>query len=116
MVTCDGYHIFRCGKRRTLLRRQIRMHPQPPPRVFLSLPKRAGSKPPMRRVGPRHERMRKTARLPCAVDEGLDQPLQHYQRSRQTQNCHSEKHLCLRRHLSQKLNYFAQHRHLRLTK
>src|SRR5215469_14847113 len=27
------------------------------------------------------------------IDERLDQPLQHYQRSRQTQNCHCEEYL-----------------------
>jgi hypothetical protein len=49
----------------------------------------------------------------CAVDERLDQPLQHYQHSRQTQNCHCEKYLRVGRYLGQKLNYLTQHRRKR---
>jgi hypothetical protein len=41
----------------------------------------------------------------CAVDQRLDQPSQHYQHCRQTQNCHCKKYLRVARHLCQKLDH-----------
>jgi hypothetical protein len=49
-------------------------------------------------------------RSPEARRHRLNQPLQHYQRSRQTQNCQSKKYLRLGWHLCQKLNHFPKHR------
>jgi len=37
--------------------------------------------------------------------EPLDQPCQHYQRCRQTQNCHCEKYHRVGRHVCQKLDH-----------